>query len=157
MDPRPTEGRTKSWLSVCHSVCLSIHPSVQHFPQEWQISFSDFWHNGKRLEYLKTIRALFPGKFIFAQIWAKKVAMATWPQDKICLDFSKNFIISFSWKKSKMKTNIFIDISTPTSCLAKLWVSSYGPKFCQPIKLQGSLNVQFQGRSEWWTLLLACR
>ena len=32
-----------------------------------------------------------------------------------------------------MKSNIAID-------MGKLWVSSYGPKCCQPIKLQGSLK-----------------
>ena len=37
-----------------------------------------------------------------------------------------------------MKTNIVIDIS-PTY-LVKFWVSSYGPKCCQPIKLQDSLK-----------------
>ena len=39
-----------------------------------------------------------------------------------------------------MKTDIDIDISTPIPYLAKLWVSSYGPKFCKPIKFQGSLK-----------------
>ena len=36
-----------------------------------------------------------------------------------------------------MKTNIVIDISP--SYLAKFWVSSYGPKWCQPINLQDFL------------------
>ena len=35
-----------------------------------------------------------------------------------------------------MKTNIVIDISLPIPYLAKFWFSSYGPKCCQPIKLQ---------------------
>ena len=34
--------------------------------------------------------------------------------------------------------NIGIDIAPPY--LAKFWISSYGPKCCQPIKLQDSLN-----------------
>ena len=37
-----------------------------------------------------------------------------------------------------MKINIVIDNSPPY--LAKFWVSSYGPKCCQPIKLQNSLK-----------------
>ena len=37
-----------------------------------------------------------------------------------------------------MKTKIVIDNSPPY--LAKFWVSSYGPKCCQPINLQDSLN-----------------
>ena len=34
-----------------------------------------------------------------------------------------------------MKTNIFINISPPIPYLEIFWVSSYGPKCCQPIKL----------------------
>ena len=37
-----------------------------------------------------------------------------------------------------MKTNIVVDISR--TYLSKIWVSSYGPKWCQPIKLQDSLK-----------------
>ena len=33
-----------------------------------------------------------------------------------------------------MKTNIVIDISPPIPYLVKFWVSSYGPKCCQPMK-----------------------
>ena len=27
--------------------CPSVRPSVWHFCEEWLISFSDFWHDGK--------------------------------------------------------------------------------------------------------------
>ena len=47
---------------------------------------------------------------------------------KCFLDFLKNFVISFSWKWSKRKTNFVVDLSTPISYLAKFWFSSYGPK-----------------------------
>ena len=40
-----------------------------------------------------------------------------------------------------MKTNIATGISTPIPYLAKFWVSSYGPKWCQATKLQHFLNV----------------
>ena len=39
-----------------------------------------------------------------------------------------------------METNIVVDISTPVPYLAKFWFSSYGPKCCQPIKLQDSIK-----------------
>ena len=39
-----------------------------------------------------------------------------------------------------MKTNTVIDISTPIPYLTKFWVSHYGPKCCQPMKLQVSLK-----------------
>ena len=42
-----------------------------------------------------------------------------------------------------MKTNIVIDISQPISYMAKFWVSSYGPKCCQPVKLQDSLKCKY--------------
>ena len=56
------------------------------------------------------------------------------------VNFLKNFImlVFLGNNIEKMKTNIVIDIS-PTY-LAKFQVSSYGPKCCQPIKLQDSLK-----------------
>ena len=39
-----------------------------------------------------------------------------------------------------MKTNIVIDTSPPIPYLAKFWVSSHEPKYCQPIKLDDSLK-----------------
>ena len=39
-----------------------------------------------------------------------------------------------------METNIVVDIPPPIPYLTKFWFSSYGPKFCQPIKLQDSLK-----------------
>ena len=47
-----------------------------------------------------------------------------------------------------METNVVVDISPPIPYLAEFWFSSYGPKCCQPIKLQDSLNVISQERSE---------
>ena len=65
-----------------------------------------------------------------------------------CFGFLKNFVISFSWKKSKMENNIFVDISPPISYLAKSWSCSYGPKRCQQIKLQDSLKCNIS-RKKW--------
>ena len=39
-----------------------------------------------------------------------------------------------------MEINIVVDIAPPILYLAKSWFSSYGPKCCQPIKLQDSLK-----------------
>ena len=39
-----------------------------------------------------------------------------------------------------MKTNIIIDISAPIPYPPKLLVFRFGPRCCQPIKLQGSLK-----------------
>ena len=39
-----------------------------------------------------------------------------------------------------MKTDIVIDISPPIPYLAQFWFLSYGPKWCQPIKLQDYLK-----------------
>ena len=52
-----------------------------------------------------------------------------------------------------MKTNIVIDIS-PTY-LAEFWVSSYGPKCCQPIVLQDSLKRNIV-RKKWMMKLIFC-
>ena len=47
-----------------------------------------------------------------------------------------------------METNIIVDISPPIPYLAKFWFSSYGPKCCQPIKLQDSLKCNIS-RMKW--------
>ena len=47
-----------------------------------------------------------------------------------------------------METNIVVDISPPIPYLAKFWFSSYGPKRCKPIKLQGSLKCNIS-RKKW--------
>ena len=43
-----------------------------------------------------------------------------------------------------MKTNIVIDISPPIPYLTKFWVSRYGPKSCQLIKLHNSLKCNME-------------
>ena len=52
-----------------------------------------------------------------------------------------------------MKTNIAVDISPPY--LAKFWVLSYGPKCCQPINLQDSLNCNIL-RKKWMIKFIFC-
>ena len=91
----------------------------------------------------KLTELFFPGKFIFVQIWAKR----TQNDSKIGFYglFKKFCYVSFSWKYSKVKTNIVIDIST--KLLAKFWVSKFEPKCCQPIKLQDSLKCNIVRKS----------
>ena len=52
-----------------------------------------------------------------------------------------------------MNTNIVIDISSPIPYLAKFQISSYGPKYCQPIKLQYSLKCNIW-RKKWMIQLI---
>ena len=55
-----------------------------------------------------------------------------------------------------MKTSVVIDISPPVLYLVKFWVSSYGLKYCQPIKLQDSLHLKKEVNDEMmkhWNLL----
>ena len=47
-----------------------------------------------------------------------------------------------------MKTNFVNDISLPILYLAELWFSSYGPKCCQPIKLQDSLKCNISRKHD---------
>ena len=77
----------------------------------------------------------------FAQIWAKR----TQNGPKMFFGFLKNFVISFSWKWSKRKTNFLVDLSTPISYLAKFWFSSYGPKCNQ---IAGFLKCHIS-RKKW--------
>ena len=134
------------WVS---SYRRSYKMSVRHFFLDWVISFFWFLHNCWKLEFIKTDRAWkkVPVKFIFTHNFGKK--------GPPILDLLKNFVISFSWKWSKMKTNIVTDISPPIPYLAKFWVSSYGSKCCWPIKLQGSLKCNISRKKE--SVFLACR
>ena len=52
-----------------------------------------------------------------------------------------------------MKTNIVIDISS--THLTKFWILSYGPKCCQPIKLQDSLKCNIV-RKRWMVKYIFC-
>ena len=47
-----------------------------------------------------------------------------------------------------METNIVVDISPPIPYLTKFWFSIYGPKCCQPVKLQDSLKCNIS-RKKW--------
>ena len=47
-----------------------------------------------------------------------------------------------------METNIIVNLPPPIPYLAKFWFSSYGPKCCQPIKLQDSLKY-YISRKKW--------
>ena len=51
-----------------------------------------------------------------------------------------------------METNIIVNISPPIPYLAKFWFSSYGPKCCQPIKLQDSLKCNISSKK--WMMKL---
>ena len=77
--------------------------------------------------------------------------------DLIDLDFLKNSVISFSWKISKEGTNIVVDISPLITFLAKYWFSSYGLRYCQPIRLQDSSKCNISKKKWWWKLFFACR
>ena len=54
-----------------------------------------------------------------------------------------------------METNI-VNISPPIPYLEKFWFSSYGPKCCQPIKLQDYLkcNIKKKVNDEVGTIIL---
>ena len=64
--------------------------------------------------------------------------------------FEKLPVTSFSWKQSKIKTNIVMDISSPIPYLVKFWISSY-----EPVKLQDSLKCNNSRKK--WSVFLAWR
>ena len=71
------------------------------------------------------------------------------------LDILKNFVTGFSWKQSKMKTNILTDILPPIPYLVKLWVSCYWPECCQSIKLQDFSKCNISRRN-WMMKCIFC-
>ena len=137
MFPRPMEGPIKSPLFICLSV-----RQFSIFPRNGSLVFSDFLHNGKLLEYLKADIALFPGKFFFDQIWAKRA-------QNVPKAFWKILSLVFPGNGLKLKANIVIDISPPVPYLA-IWSSSYGSRCCWLIKLQDSLKCNIS-RKKWMT------
>ena len=71
LNPRPTEDTIKSQLSVSLSVSLSVHQFGIFLRNELSV-LSDILHSSRWLECLKSNWAVFPGKFFFVQIWAKR-------------------------------------------------------------------------------------
>ena len=94
------------------------HNSVfQTVINSWSGSWDSFRNRNqvKNLKRLKTDRALFPGTFIFAKIWAKRPKIA--PNYNI-KNLLKIFVTSFSWERDKMKTNTRFFIRKPFFCLS---------------------------------------
>ena len=106
---------------------------------------SDFLHDGRYLEYLKTGRGFFlPRKFIFAQIWAKRAKNGS----KIYFFwiFLKNpVILVLPWNSLKWKL-----ILLKFHHQSYIWQNSGS-------QVMGENAVGQHQRSEWWSLFLACR
>ena len=72
-------------LSVRPSICLSICPSICQFGiflSNGSLVFSVFYHNGRSLELLKTVRALFSRKIHFCPNFGKQG-----PPEKTVINF----------------------------------------------------------------------
>ena len=110
-------------------VCLSFRLSVQHFPQEWHISFFDFWHDGRYLEYLKTDKALSSRKIYFHPNLSKKGQNGP-----------NNNNNNLKWTLILLLICQYIYGKT---LVVQLWAIC-----CQPIKLQGSLKCNIS-REKW--------
>ena len=61
-------------------------------------------------------------------------------ENGVFLHISKDFVISFFLKQSKMKNHIVIYISPQTPFLSKFWFSSYVPKCPWPDRFNDSLK-----------------
>ena len=79
------------------------------------------------------LTVFFSSKIHFCPNLGKKGPI--WPKISFFCFFLKNFVISLSWKQAKIETNVAVDIELLISGF-----SSYGPKYCQPIKLQDYLK-----------------
>ena len=87
------------------------------FLRNASLVFSNFLHDSRSLEYLKTDRALFPAKFIFARPNLGKKG-PRYPKIGF-FGFFEKFCRWFFLEISKIKTNIVINISPQITCLAK--------------------------------------
>ena len=113
MDPRPTEGPTKSL-----SVCLSVFLSFQHFSQDWFISsFHIFfsmvysWKNGKKSPFFQKIH--------FCPNLGRKGPK--WPQNRVFQIFWKILSLVFPGNNLKLKL-ILLLIFTTNSTSGKILI-----------------------------------
>ena len=72
------------------------------------------------------------------------------PQNKFCFYFFWKILSPIFLGNNLKWKSIVIDISPPVLYLVKFWFLSYGPKCCQPIKLQDSLKCNIF-RKKWMT------
>ena len=93
----------------------------------------------------KLTESFFQEKFIFAQIWAKKAQND--PKKRFWIFWKIFVMLVFPGNNLKSKL-IYLVIDILPTHLAKFWVSSYGSKCCQPIKLQDSLKCNIV-RKKW--------
>ena len=93
-------------MSVCPSICRSV--SSVFFPRiaDYRLVFSDFWHNGRKLEYLKTDRALFSRKIQYCPILHKKGPK--WLQNRVFWSFWKILSLVFLGNNLKWKLLLLI-------------------------------------------------
>ena len=92
--------------------------------------------------------SFFLGKFIFAQIWAKRT------QNGPKIGFFE-FLVMLVFLGSNLKWKLILLLIFSPKHLAKFRVSSYGPKCCEPIKLQESLKFNMV-RKKWLIKFLFC-
>ena len=72
-----------------------VYPS-DSFLRNDSLGFSDFWQNGRSVEYWKTDRAVFSGKIHFWSRFGKKTQNG--PKIRFFGFFEKFCHVSFSWK-----------------------------------------------------------
>ena len=92
-----------------------------------------------------------PGKLIFAKIWAKRAQNSP---KKGFFGFLKNFVMSV-FLGNNLKRKLTLLWIFPHNIRQKFWVSGYGPKCCQPINLQDSLNSNIL-QKKWMMKFVFC-
>ena len=98
------------------------------------------------MESLKTERAFFFRENSFSPKFGQNGPK--WPQNRVFWIFWNILSLVFLGNSVKLKAHIVINIPQPIQCMGKFWFSSYGPKCCQPIKLQDSLKCNIS-RKKW--------
>ena len=103
LEPHSREGPIKFMLSVCLSVFLSVC-QLGIFLRNSSFDFSDFLHDGRYLEYLKTDRNLFPRKIHFCPNLGKKDPK--WPPKRFFWVFLKNFVFSLRTPRFNVRCSL---------------------------------------------------
>ena len=112
--PRPTEGPIKSPLSVGLSVCPSVNSSF--FFRNGSIVFSDFWHDVRWLEYLKTgCSWYFTTNPIFAKIQVLELSAKILSANQIAGFFKMQYLKKevndeiYFWDADKHRSLVQVD------------------------------------------------
>ena len=135
-----------SCLSVLPSVCQTDH-QFGFFFMNGSLVFSDFWHDGRQSEYLKTSSLFFQENLFFPKFGRKGSKM--YPKYRVfCLHFLKNFVSVFIFFDLKWKLILLLIFHNQSHIWQNSGSSAMGQNAVSQSNCRILQNVTSQERSE---------